>query len=389
MKMRMNLLLGCIAFLVMVSGVQAQTTITFQPGFDNAFVTDYRGLEDNMMLDDWTGFGWANCGATNSNWIGNGSNSGARRSIQRWTGLEVLNGHAALAGLTLTSATVTIVKANGVEYSGNTDGISVYAISDANAGWVEGTGNYEHAALNGGASWEGMEYTGGAFVPWVGGGGALGSGDSNMEVGDLNASAPRVGKFGGGFDGALQDTITANPWDPTLTEYTYSLDTALVMQWISGGTNAGVILKQDNERHNYDSNDHAGTYSNINPGITDKIQKIEFWSAEADVWAPDADKAPILTLVYDVAGALLVGDANRDGQVSAGDYASVQANFGNTGAQNDPLLFGDANLDGQVSAGDYASVQANFGNVLGAAVPEPGTMCILSLGIVALIKRRK
>ena len=88
-------------------------------------------------------------------------------------------------------------------------------------------------------------------------------------------------------------------------------------------------------------------------------------------------------------GALhLDGDANGDGVVSAGDYASVQANFGSTGA---PGIPGDANGDGVVSAGDYASVQANFGNIAPpvAAVPEPASVCLLSLGIVTLIKRRK
>ncbi len=58
---------------------------------------------------------------------------------------------------------------------------------------------------------------------------------------------------------------------------------------------------------------------------------------------------------------LLAGDANRDSVVSAGDYASVQANFGSVGELGIP---GDANGDGVVSAGDYASIQANFGNTL-------------------------
>lgn len=89
------------------------------------------------------------------------------------------------------------------------------------------------------------------------------------------------------------------------------------------------------------------------------------------------------------APAALEGDANRDGQVSAGDYASVQANFGNTGEPNDPTLFGDANLDGQVSAGDYASVQANFGNVAAMPIPEPAFFSLLSLGGLALLRRKR
>ena len=83
---------------------------------------------------------------------------------------------------------------------------------------------------------------------------------------------------------------------------------------------------------------------------------------------------------------LLEGDANRDGVVSAGDYASVQSNFGNVG---DPGILGDANGDGVVSAGDYASVQANFGNVAPTGVvPEPGTMAICVIGVVAGLVRK-
>jgi fructan beta-fructosidase len=85
--------------------------------------------------------------------------------------------------------------------------------------------------------------------------------------------------------------------------------------------------------------------------------------------------------------ALLLGDANRDGVVSAGDYASVQANFGNTGEAG---ILGDANGDGVVSAGDYASVQANFGNTAAAEItPEPATMALLGLGGLLIATRRR
>ena len=85
--------------------------------------------------------------------------------------------------------------------------------------------------------------------------------------------------------------------------------------------------------------------------------------------------------------AFLTGDANGDGVVSAGDYASVQANFGNTG---DPGILGDANGDGVVSAGDYASVQANFGNTAPAQVtPEPTTISLLALAALAITKRQR
>ena len=80
---------------------------------------------------------------------------------------------------------------------------------------------------------------------------------------------------------------------------------------------------------------------------------------------------------------LLPGDADGDHLVSADDFASVQAHFGETGA---PGIMGDANGDGMVSADDYASVQANFGNHF----PEPATgLSLAILGTMVLLVRRR
>lgn len=58
------------------------------------------------------------------------------------------------------------------------------------------------------------------------------------------------------------------------------------------------------------------------------------------------------------------------------------------------LLDGDANRDGRVSAGDYAAVQMNFGNTLPSAetttiTPEPATFSLLVIAGVAMIRRRR
>ena len=84
---------------------------------------------------------------------------------------------------------------------------------------------------------------------------------------------------------------------------------------------------------------------------------------------PAGDGTHMMTLVpgqiannIDFGNQLFPGDANRDGVVSADDFASVQDNFGDTGV---PGIPGDATGDGTVSSDDYGSVQTNFGNVAG------------------------
>ena len=97
--------------------------------------------------------------------------------------------------------------------------------------------------------------------------------------------------------------------------------------------------------------------------ITDDVQQVR-----------EEAIAHILNLM--IVPAFLPGDANGDGVVSADDYASVQANFGNSGVFG---ILGDANLDGLVSADDYASVQANFGNTAGAGLLGDGETSVSSL----------
>ena len=80
------------------------------------------------------------------------------------------------------------------------------------------------------------------------------------------------------------------------------------------------------------------------------------------------------------------GDANHDYMVSADDFASIQAHFGETG---DLGILGDANIDGVVSADDYGAVIIVLGgddNVV--YTPEPATLGLLAIGGLAMLRRR-
>ena len=67
---------------------------------------------------------------------------------------------------------------------------------------------------------------------------------------------------------------------------------------------------------------------------------------------------------------------------SGGD--GLMTEFEVYGAGQVQFLLGDANFDGVVSADDFAAVQANFGNHL----PEPATIGLLAMGLIAVFCRR-
>ena len=87
----------------------------------------------------------------------------------------------------------------------------------------------------------------------------------------------------------------------------------------------------------------------------------------------------------------LLGDANNDSQVTGGDLIAVQQNFGSVdpNSPSDGLFRGDANDDGQVTGADLIAVQQNFGNVATAAVPEPASVCLMTLAGLGVWARRR
>lgn len=97
---------------------------------------------------------------------------------------------------------------------------------------------------------------------------------------------------------------------------------------------------------------------------------------------------------FELAGPILFGDADNDGAVAGSDLLAVTNNFGSTGPA-DGLLLGDADDDGAVAGSDLLAVTNNFGNTLGsgsltngAPVPEPGSIALVGLGSLLLLRRR-
>jgi hypothetical protein len=93
-------------------------------------------------------------------------------------------------------------------------------------------------------------------------------------------------------------------------------------------------------------------------------------------------------------GAGLPGDYNRNGKVDAGDYVVWRKMLGQMGTG----LPADGSGNGVVDQADLAFWKANFGDIGGsgssqaarssAAVPEPGTITLIALGLVTAGRRR-
>ena len=79
------------------------------------------------------------------------------------------------------------------------------------------------------------------------------------------------------------------------------------------------------------------------------------------------------------------GDFNADGSVNGTDLSVMNGNFGAAAG----FAGGNANCDATVNGTDLSILAGVFGNVATATIPEPMTIGLLSLGGMALLRKRK
>jgi len=140
-----------------------------------------------------------------------------------------------------------------------------------------------------------------------------------------------------------------------------------------------------------DSDVSHGTLSLNNTGWFNYLPDEGFFGQDSFTYlAFDGDdySEPTSVLIHVLSALKAPGDANRDGRVDAQDAATLAQYWGQTSAT---WAMGDFDGDQIIGPGDAAIMAANWGYVAGeatASVPEPPTMSLLVLGLLAMLRGR-
>jgi hypothetical protein len=135
---------------------------------------------------------------------------------------------------------------------------------------------------------------------------------------------------------------------------------------------------------------NQGTWAPNNPLVILMAPHANF-ERTAESFNGSADSAAFLTIDFDPTKLIVFGDFNADGAINLDDYNILTTNFHKTGAT---FAEGDFTFDGTVDLHDFVGFRQAFeaASVGAAAVPEPGGMILVMLGLAGfggMFRRRR
>ena len=267
------------------------------------------------------------------------------RLVKNGTGTWTLSGTSLYTG-------TTTINAGTLRVTGSIDTSDVTV---RNTGTLSGGGSVKSLVVE----------TGGTVAP--------GNSVGTLTVVDGNTSLGAGAIYEWEFDGVGGDLVDANG--------NLSLDDTWILKLIdAGGTPNGTL--------EYDLFTYSGDYTGLGSfGLANiDVSEVTWDTASATI----TDNGVGRVFITGIGPSALAGDADGDGDVDAADYIVLKSNIGMaTGAV---LADGDFNEDGAVDWADLQILQDHYGESLAGApgtIPEPATLGLLTLGAMALLRRRR
>jgi len=210
--------------------------------------------------------------------------------------------------------------------------------------------------------------------------------------GTLQFQARGVG--GGALNGLLLTFRLVHPNAPVADAISWGVYTYVGQNdvgTVAGPGAAGVVPGDYDDDGDVDPDDVDELCANIgstDPGLLDVMDLDD----DGDIDVDDQVIHVTTLLEYDLDGddvadgqGTFVADFNTDGTVDLADLTTMRTNSGQTGMG---FADGDTNCDGAVDLADLTTLRGLSGSSV-SGVPEPVTLGLLSLGGVALLRRRK
>ena len=129
----------------------------------------------------------------------------------------------------------------------------------------------------------------------------------------------------------------------------------------------------------YASNFATWQFRIVGPSDTRVLGWRDNWDCSLSTPGPATNLLSVRATVY--------GDLNLDGVVSAAELNAIMSNAAMNGGVGTSGVWKDGvmNYDGLINSTDYAIAVAGSRAGYGAAIPEPGTLTLLGMGVVGML----